>query len=148
MSGGRLEILSEKHVMLPNSVLISLSKINPKLMYPAVKKQAQAAASRMAKKLGVKDAMEFQKSFPDVFMMYGLGRPEIVDLDTKLRRALVRVRGSPIAAELRGSSEAPVCFLTAAVLAGIFSYILKKDVNAKEKNCEVKGEDFCQFVLK
>ena len=58
----------------------------------------------------------------------------------------VDVFDSAIAKSL-GNVGKPTCYLYAGVLAGVFTYIAKRDLAGIEVQCYAMGEDFCRFLI-
>ncbi len=58
----------------------------------------------------------------------------------------VDIFDSAIAKSL-GNVGKPVCYLYAGVLAGVFTYIAKRDLAGIEVQCYAMGEDFCRFII-
>ena len=58
----------------------------------------------------------------------------------------VDVFDSAIAKSL-GNVGKPTCYLYSGVLAGVFTYIAKRDLAGIEVQCYAMGEDFCRFLI-
>ena len=170
MADGKIEILGNRHIMLSDSALLELQEIDETKFYELMKssalKQMQdfvehakvykhlketvlVDIDNLSRKLG--SAEGIVKTLQDIFSLYGLGIIEIPSLDNSRKRAVIRIRESTIAhaylKQHRKNSNKPVCVITAAVLAGIFSYLFKKQVDAAEVRCLAKGNSYCEFVV-
>ena len=166
---GKIEILGNRYIMLDASDLLVLQEIDKTKTYATVKNmsknnlknlvehanvykgikdQSLKNIAELSKKIGKTDEGVI-RTLQSLFEVYGLGKLEIINLDNDKKKVLLRVIDSSMAvAQLKkGKSKTPVCTLTAGVLAGIFSYILKKDVDCAEKKCISKGEETCEFLV-
>jgi hypothetical protein len=65
--------------------------------------------------------------------------------------AVVKIKDSIIADEwsrrFKKKSKEDVCTITSGFLAGMFSYIFKKEVDCVERECKATGKDFCLFEI-
>ena len=115
-------------------------------VYKGLKTQELATIAQLSKKIGKTDEGTI-KTLETIFEIYGLGNLEILDLNNKDKKAILRITNSTMAKMQlkRTKSKTPVCTLTAGILAGIFSHIFGKNVDCKEKTCLAKGQEFCEF---
>jgi predicted hydrocarbon binding protein len=166
---GKVEILGNRYIMLDaNDLLIlqeidktktystakNMSKNNLKNLvdhasvYKGIKDQSLKNIAELSKKIGKTDDGVI-KTLQSLFEVYGLGKLEIVNLDNAGKKVTLRIKGSSLAlAQLeKGKVKTTVCTLTCGVLAGIFSYIFKKDVDCSETKCIAKGDDICEFMV-
>jgi predicted hydrocarbon binding protein len=146
---GKIEVLGVKQMMLSSDLLLDLQNINQKKVYSIFKENMLDNIKFYGKKLGTATGM--LKNIADIYEILGAGSLEIADLSESKKRGIVRVHNSPIAeAYLRKNkrSKEPVCISIAGVLAGMFTFLFKKDVNCVEKVCLSQGKDFCEFVIK
>ena len=170
MNDGKIDILGNRHIMLSDSSLLELQDIDETKFYDLLKgetlKQMQdfvehakvyshlkdtvaGDIEKLSRKLGAREGIV--KTLQEIFDLYGLGLIDIISLSNDKKQAVVRVKDSTIAkAYLRRKrkSKKPVCVITAAVLAGIFSYLFKKKVDAGENRCQAQGYSACEFVIK
>ena len=102
----------------------------------------------LSKKIGKTDEGTI-KTLSSIFEIYGLGALEILDLNNKDKKAILRIKDSSIAQEqLKKSKEKkPVCIMTAGILAGLFTYIFGKDVDCVERKCVAQGQEYCEFEI-
>jgi len=172
IDNGKIDVLGSKHIMLASDALLELQEIDNAKLYDLMKDSAFKQISKfvehakvyssmknallldvsvLSKKLGTGDE-GLLKTLQDIFNIYGLGSLVIVSLDNDKKQASVRVMESSIAQAYRAknkkSSAMPVCSITSGVLAGIFSYLFKKQVDAAESRCLAKGASFCEFLIK
>ena len=117
-------------------------------VYKGIKDQSLKNIAELSKKIGKTDEGVI-KTLQSLFDIYGLGKLEIINLDNEKKKAILRVKDSSIAkAQLKISkSKTPVCALTSGILAGIFSYIFKKDIDCIENKCLAKAEEICEFLV-
>gem|GEM_PF-1728992 len=172
VADGKISILGKRHVMLPDDALLELQNIDNSRLYDIVKdatfKQLaefieHAAVYKQLKEVMLLDILALSKklgageegalrTLQDVFDVYGLGKLVIIDLDNTRKRVSARVYESSIAqawlAKNKTKSKTATCTLTAAVLAGIFSYLFKKSVDCVEGKCLAKGNSCCEFLIK
>lgn len=165
IADGRIDILGNRYIMLNAADIIALQEIDSTKMYKTaknmskdnikslvehaavyknIKDQSLKNIAELSKKIGKSDEGVI-KTLQSLFEVYGLGKLEIMDLDNKNNRALLKIRDSTLG-KVKKSKNA-VCTLTAGVLAGIFSYIFKKDVDCVETDCIAKGKESCLFEV-
>lgn len=171
MDQGKIEILGKRHIMLSDTALLDLQNVDETKFYELMKqstlkqindfvnhakvyKQLKSTiswdVSDLSKKLGSSEGIV--KNSQEIFNLYGLGLIEIVDLSNEKKTAIVKIRDSTIAKAYlernKSRSKNPVCVITAAVLAGIFSYLFQKSVDAAETSCNAQSSGNCQFIIK
>jgi predicted hydrocarbon binding protein len=167
---GKVEILGSRYIMLNASdlwrlqetdetktyaVLKDVSKGNLKEMiehakvYKGLKDESLKNIADLSKRIGKSDEGVIS-TLQNLFELYGLGKMNITNLDNKNKQASILLSDSTIAKEQikqSGKSKVPVCTVTKGILAGIFSYLFKHDVDCFEKKCMAKGDDMCAFVI-
>lgn len=145
MIDGRIEILSERFMLIHSKILIRALKGED------VTNPVKLETNKIAKRLGVLKGPEFVKYFKHFFEVFGLGEIHIVDMDIGKKRAIIRLQKSTIANTFiseKIKSDKPVCKLTGQILAGMLSYVFSKNVKAEERDCMVLGKEYCQFIVK
>jgi predicted hydrocarbon binding protein len=145
MNEGNIEVMKIKHVMLPSVIV---HEFNSPLLYKQVKEHTRKEFHDLANNFG-SGRTELLKSAEDIFDKYGLGRLEIKK--STGRSAEVCIYNSSIAhAHIHKNlnTNAPVCNLTSAVLAGMFSFLYDGDVDCYEKRCFGRGDEFCEFEIR
>lgn len=168
---GKINLLGAREIMLNASAILELQDIDESKLYDLGKKSGFkniAGAVEHAKvykkmkdvfideiaslgrKIGQTDEGTM-RVLQDIFNVYGLGEMSIEKIDNKSREALVVLRESTIAQEWvkknRKHSKTPVCTLTAGVLAGMFSYLLGKQIDCAETQCLAQGRSYCLFKI-
>jgi predicted hydrocarbon binding protein len=166
---GKIEILGSRFVMLYASDLLCLQEIDESKMYAfmkgsskkdlselinhakvykGLKNEAVKNIASLSQKIGKTDE-GVVKTLQDLFELYGLGKMKITNLDNKNKKAAIEIMNSTIAfASLKnGKVKKLVCTVTAGILAGIFSFIFKTDVDCIEKKCRASGSSTCSFVV-
>lgn len=147
---GKVEVLGIKQIMLPTELIYELDSIDPKKSHDIVKKIANDNMKLFAKKLGA-SGEGILKEIQDVYETFGLGSMQIVDIDESKKRAIIRIRESPIAISYinknKKKSSKPSCSFISAFLSGTFSFFFNKDVEAIEKVCLSQGKDYCEFII-
>lgn len=171
MADGKIDILGDRHIMLSDNAILDLQEIDETKFYETMKSSTLTQLqdfiehakvyehlkntlivdiANLSKKLGSGEGIV--NTLQQIFDLYGLGLMEIPALDNTKKQAVVRIRESTIALAYlkrsRKSSLKPVCVITAAVLAGIFSFLFKRNVDAAEVKCTAQGKGFCEFVIK
>jgi len=120
--------------------------VNHAEVYNNVKSQALKEIALLSQKIGKTDDGTI-KTLQKLFEIYGLGKLTITEIDNKNKTALLKIEDSTIAKANSKKSKEPVCILCAGVLAGIFSYIFKKDSDCIETKCLTQGNNFCEFKI-
>ena len=168
---GKISILGKRHIMLSDQALLELQEIDETKFYDLVKRATikqlgdfvdhakvyenlkgtlLTDVDNLSKKLGGREGIV--KTLQNIFDLYGLGLIEIEKLNNDKKEAIIKVRDSTIAKAYkdkgRQKSKKPVCVITAAVIASIFSFLFKKQVDAAEVRCLAQGSGFCEFVVK
>ncbi|MBI5148900.1 hypothetical protein HZA33_04445 [Candidatus Pacearchaeota archaeon] len=168
---GKIEILGTKHIMLAADALLGLQEtdstktydlvkdsvfknmtefVEHAKVYKALKDIALLDVIKLSKKIGGEEGM--LKTLRDVFDIYGLGTMTILDLNNEKKTAFIRIDESSIAQAYinheKKRSKTPECTITAAVLAGMFSFLFNKDVDCIEGKCLAKGDIYCEFAVK
>jgi len=141
---GQVQVLGEPESLLPIEFVIEFQRSAPEKVYKIAKSSIARFVREIGSKLGAKP-QDLIKRAPDVFELIGLGRLELQVLDLKKKKVIVNVYNSPLPEY--ENRKCCCCIFTAGVLAGLFSTLLGKDLNAKEVKCVAKGDLFCQFVV-
>jgi len=147
---GKIEVLGVKQIMFPSALFLDLQEVDSKKVYSLAKKQLRQTMGVFGKKLGA-SGEGLLKEVIDIYETFGLGELQVVDLDNKAKKALVRIHNSPIAEAAlleKSKSKTPVCVITSGTLSGMFSYLFGVDVDAEEKFCALQKKDYCEFVIK
>ncbi len=96
-------------------------------------------------KIPEKKEIDFVKTF---FVAFGWGAIEIIDFDEATKRAIIIVENSPFAKELAGKTKFPIDTILRGVFAGLFSAMLKEDLDCVETECVALNSKACKFVVK
>jgi len=128
MIDGKIEILGKKQVMMPTNVLAELQKLNTQTTYSAVKSVIRKDVEDYAKKLGSGE-QGMLKNINYIFETFGLGKLEIMDINNKKKKCIIRIHNSPLM-DLK-KKEKPVYNITPAIISGMFSFLFDKEVDAK-----------------
>lgn len=147
---GKIEVLGVKQIMLPSTLILDLQQIDSKKAYEAAKKDLKDTMSIFGKKLGA-SGEGLLKEISDIYETLGLGELQIVDLDNKGKKALVRVHNSPFAEAAisqKSKSKTPVCMVISGALSGMFCHLFGINVDCEEKVCTLQKRDYCEFVIK
>ena len=144
MADGKIEILGKKQVMVPSDVIYDLQLINPKLTYNNIKRDIRKDIEDYARKLGSGEE-GMLKNIDYLFETFGLGKMQVVTIDNKKKNCIIRVYNSPFLGSqvLKDNLQ-----ITPAVLSGIFSFLLEKDVDAQQTNVSIKGTNYLEYVIK
>lgn len=141
MINGKIEILGKKQVLLPGDVVHELERLSPKLAYKAVKNAIKNDMGDYARKLGTEEGII--NILEEIFETFGLGSIEIVDLDNKKGRCIIRIHNSP----LMGMNAKNEVIITPAVLSGMFSFLFRKNVDAKKTDSKLEGLDYYEYMI-
>src|SRR3989338_4885498 len=170
IDNGKIELLGGKYIMLNASALLELQSIDETKIYMLAKESSLSGMknlvehakvynkikdlflrniAELGRKIGATDEGMI-KTLQDIFNLYGLGSLEIIELDNKNKKAVIKIKDSSIAQEYvkkNGKSKNPVCTLTAGVLAGMFSYIMNQKIECIETKCLAQGASECVFKI-
>ena len=147
---GKIEVLGVKQIMFPSTLMLDLQEIDSKKVYTATKKELRQTMSVFGKKLGA-SGEGLLREITDIYETLGLGELQVVDIDNKAKKALVRVHNSPIAEAAisqKLKSKIPICIVISGALSGMFCHLFGLDVDCEEKVCAVQKKDYCEFVVK
>ncbi|MEM5883162.1 MAG: 4-vinyl reductase [Candidatus Aenigmatarchaeota archaeon] len=90
---------------------------------------------------------EVIKEFLKYLEYWGFGSVDIISLEVEKEiKSLIRIYGCPFSQYYEKSNK-PVCYITAGIIAGLFSAILNKKVSIKERKCKAVGDNFCEFEV-
>jgi len=168
---GKIELLGGREIMLNASAILELQNIDESKLYDLGKKSGFKNISvavehakvykrikdvfideiaDLSKKIGQTDEGTL-RMLQEIFNVYGLGEMSIEKIDNKEKEAIVVIRESTIAQEWRSKnrkhSKNPVCTLTAGVIAGVFSYLMGKQIDCVETQCLAQGRSYCAFKV-
>ncbi len=144
MIDGRIEVLGKKQIMLPSDVVFELQKCDSSLCYDSVKNAVKRDIGDYAKKLGSGEG-GMLKNIDDLFGTFGMGKLEMVDINFKNKTCILRLHNSPLGQNAGKSAEFQI---TPAVLAGVFSFLFSKDVDAKQTKQAAGNFGYCEYVIK
>ena len=147
---GKVEVLNTQLIMLKPEFLIDLQNLDEKKSYDIIKKNANDSIKIFAKKLGA-SGEGILKNIQDVYETFGLGGMQIIDIDQSKKRAIIRIKDSPMANSYleigKKKSMKPTCSFISAFLAGTFSLLFNTNIDVEEKFCLSQGKECCEFVL-
>ena len=139
MVNGNIEVLGRKQIMLPSDIIFVLEKMNEKKAYDSVKVAMKNDLQFYARKLG-SNGEGMLKNIDDIFETFGLGQLRIMNLDSKSKKCIVRVHHAPTDDGMPQST-----MILPAVVAGTFSFLFSKNVNATQT---ARNSEFLEFVVK
>jgi len=171
IDNGKIKLLGDSEIMLNALAILELQEIDESKLYDIAKRSSfkkmssfvehakvykkmkdvfMTDAARLGTKIGETDTGVI-KTLQELFNVYGLGEMLIQEIDNKQKEALIMIRKGTLAQEWmkkkRTKSKMPVCTLTSGVIAGIFSYIFKKEVDCVEAKCIAQGYGQCMFKV-
>ncbi len=117
MTDGKIEILGEKQIMLPHSAILSLQ--HPE-MFDTVSKEVKASMVLYGKKMG-SSSSGMTKSVQDIYETMGLGKMEIIKLDSDKKETVLRIVNMTFTDTT----------LVEGVLCGLFSFLFNKELTRK-----------------
>lgn len=150
VENGEIKLIQLRNMFISPDFILELQEKDRKTLYDLSKKSMKKSLNFLKSKISL-EGLGSIKTIEQLYEVLGFGSITILDLDTKKKRGVVNISNSPIARaylSTKGSSKEPVCDFIAGKVSGIFSFIFKKNVDAKEIKCLAKGDDFCQFVVK
>ena len=149
-----------------NRIMISPSAMIPELlegMESVMGKGGSASALYIASKNQSKPLIEmvnkifgegimdtevgFRKVLDNFIPYLGYGRFELIKYDLESGVFILRMRDGPTKTEAKKIQEEPSCHTERGVMAGIVESILKRPCSGKEVRCQVKGDEYCEFVI-
>ncbi len=174
MLDGHIDMLDSPYIMLDASMLLGLQETDETRMYEVAKTASEKSMKNIVQHAKVYRKMKITimenlakisgkitgsdegaiKTLQDLFNVYGLGALEIISLKNAEKTALLKVKNSSLARAYleknKKSSPFPCCTMTAGILAGIFSFIFKKDVDCIETKClaQSQSNQDCLFEVK
>ncbi|MDI9619278.1 MAG: hypothetical protein QFX33_00435 [Candidatus Nezhaarchaeota archaeon] len=114
--------------------------------YNAGRRYGQSHAE-MAAKLGITDPVQvINRISASLCASTGYGKPEVVEASANPPQATVRVYGS-FECELGVKAERPYSNFFRGILAGLFTQLLGRNMEAKELKCIAKGDPYCEFKI-
>ena len=141
MMDGKIEILGKKQIMLPSDVVSYLQNNDSKVVYTNIKSAVSKDIEDYAKKLG-SSGEGMLKNIEDIFETFGLGKLEVVDLDYKNKKGVIRIYNSPL------NGKSTDIQVTSAVISGIFSFLFSKEINAQQTKPSVKMTGYHEYILR
>ncbi|MFP4424315.1 MAG: V4R domain-containing protein [Candidatus Woesearchaeota archaeon] len=139
---GSLEILGVGFVPLSLDFIASLEEMHSDV-YPLLKEHVSKATSEHVKRLRMKFP-ELAEIVPQLYEVYGLGKLELIDLDAGSKHAIVRIHESALPHHKSNTS----CSVQCGLIAGFFSGLFGAEVDASVNKCVLKGDDYCEFLVK
>lgn len=149
IENGKIEIIKLRNMMISPNFILSLQEKDPDKLYGLSKKVMKKDLEFFNEKISLSGAASLNR-IEEIYEALGFGKINIVDIDRKKKRSTVNILNSPIAkAHLvdHKNSPEPKCHFIAGKISGMFSFLFKEDVDAKEVKCIAKGDDFCQFIV-
>jgi len=145
-------LLNLPFVILPTELLIGIVSKEDKDMnldlYYSIK---EATHKRLIRQFDLDFGLQGDRALifiRNFFSASGWGGIKVIDFDEKKKRAIIVVSNSPIATALHGKVKSPVDHLLRGVFAGVFSSLLKTDLECLEHKCAAVNERECEFIIK
>lgn len=169
IADGKVELLGQRYVFLDSSYLLALQEIDKSTVYKIAKNSSKANMKSLVNHAEVYKEIKLEslkniaelsskigkneegviKTLQSIFDVYGLGKMEIVELNNDKKTALIKIENSSLALihSKKIRSKDFSCSFTAGLLAGIFSFIFKKDVDCVEIKCLASNSEYCEFEV-
>ncbi|MBI5390895.1 hypothetical protein HZB02_05360 [Candidatus Woesearchaeota archaeon] len=150
IDNGVIELIGKRQVMLPSEALLYFDLIDEKKAYELAKKSGKETIEYYAKRLGG-SSEGMLKIIEEIFESFGLGKMKVTKFDGIQKVVEIIIPDSTIghvAKEKYKKTKDPACCITAGMLAGMFSFLLKKDVQCKEVTCIAMGHGGCKFEIR
>ncbi|MFH1586647.1 MAG: 4-vinyl reductase [Candidatus Diapherotrites archaeon] len=145
-------LINMPFVIVPTELLIGIVaqgdlEINTNLYYSVKDSMRKNLSRQFNLDFGMQGdrALTFVRNF---FSASGWGGIKIIDFDPEKKRAIIVVSSSPIATALHGKAKEPVDHFLRGVFAGIFSNLLKTDLDCLETKCAAMNDKECEFIIK
>ena len=138
-------------VIMPLDVLILLSKTEDvhlvKEIYSSFKESTKNEFMPRFKDSGIDDTkkLDLIKTF---FVASGFGKIEIIDLDKEGKKGIITLENSPFAQALKGKTKVSADNILRGIFAGVFSVVLKEDIDCVESECVALNANVCKFIIK
>lgn len=126
MINGKIEVLGKPQVMLPSRLVAELEAGISPAISDSIRTDVMREMEAYAAKLGSGEE-GLLKNIDEIFGSYGLGRLEIVTINYKNKACVMRLYDSPL-----HKGGAALSRLTPAILSGVFSFLFRKGVTAKQ----------------
>ncbi len=117
MTDGKIEVLGEKQIMLPFSAVMCLQ--NPE-SFEKISREMNKSMVSYGKKMG-SSAGGMLKSVQDIFETTGLGKMEIIKLDSDKKETILRIQNINYIDTT----------LVEGVLCGLFSFLFSKELTRR-----------------
>jgi predicted hydrocarbon binding protein len=145
----RLVLLSAR--MLPSihlSILKTIGEVANTEIYKSCEESAKSYYKGWVKSLPKKlTKKEIIQNFLKYLEFWGIGVVEIVSLQIEKEvKSLIRIYDCCFS-QYYEKAKKPVCYVTAGIIAGLFSGVLNKKVFVKERRCKAIGDNFCEFEV-
>lgn len=127
ISDGKIEVLGLSNVMLSYNLVDTLISSKQHELYDNLKNKTVEMVKFYSQKIGL-ESIGLIKALQEIFETYGLGKMQIVELDNKKKRGLIRVAN---VADDQKINEHIATNITAPILCGMFSVAFKKEVACK-----------------
>ena len=118
MTDGKIEVLGQQQVMLPLTALASMQNDQT---FDLISREMKKSMEAYGKKMGG-SANGMVKTVQDIYETTGLGKMEILKLDTAGKKVILRMQN--IRFERTDVVEGVVC--------GLFTYLLSKELTRKD----------------
>jgi hypothetical protein len=125
---GKIEILGQKQVMLPYS---ALSHLTGGEHFEIINRNIRESMSTYAKKIGASQG-GMVKSVQDIYETMGLGKMQIIKLDTKNKVVSLRIQNIVL-----GDTT-----IIEGVLTGLFSFLFSKEFGQNNIEVQKKASHF------
>ena len=150
VENGEIQLIQLRNMLISPDLILKLQEVNATRLYEISKKVMKKDLDFLRGKISLEGQGNIQR-LEELYELFGFGNIKIVDLDRKKKRGVVNIHNSPIARTYllnNKASKEPKCNFIAGKIAGMFCFIFRKNVDAKEVKCLSKGDDFCQFIVK
>lgn len=149
LNNQRLVFLSAR--MLPSihlGILKTIGEIGNVEIYKSCEKSANNYYKNWKKFLPKgQTKKEVIEEFLKYLEYWGLGSVDIITLEVEKEiKSLIRIYDCSFSQYYEKSNK-PVCYITAGIIAGLFSAVLNKKVSVKERKCKALGDNFCEFEV-
>lgn len=137
--------------ILPIEILNALNLIDDpkscKAIYSAIKKSTlNGFITNISKKFAFDDSKLID--FVELYLSAsGFGKFTNIDINASEKKAIVSLQFNPLAESIKFKTKKASDHVIRGILAGIFSYAFKEDIDCIETKCSAVNANECVFIL-
>jgi predicted hydrocarbon binding protein len=152
-SDGKIELLGQYVLFLPSDFLAMYTESvnsNPELvksLYEAAKRTVREGFGvNVGKSYGF-SPRDYTNWFKDILKLSGWGDAYWEENDLENHKGVISIKGSTVAAYLKGKVSSPCDHIVRGFMAGGGSNTYNSDIDVIEIECEAIGAERCKFIV-